>query len=102
MIFKCKMPVEDGIETWEGRIASLNKYGSHYEMRIESRSGISVIFGKTICGNFACIPDFNAGCHLSDLKDRFWNAERLCEVMGRIDGLTVAYALAAVADKLNY
>lgn len=101
MIFKCKMPLEDGMETWEGNITSINKYGSHYEMRIESRSGISVIFGKTAYGNFACIPDFNAGCHLSNLKDRFWNAERLCEVMGKIDGFTVAYALSAVADMLD-
>lgn len=101
MIFKCRMLVEGGTETWEGCIASFSKYGSHYEMRIESRSGIRVIFGKTTCGNFACIPDFNAGCHLSNLKDRFWNAEKLCEAIGTVDGLTVAYALAAVADKLE-
>lgn len=70
-------------------------------MRIESRSGINVILGKTAYGNFACIPDFNAGCHLSNLKDRFWNAERLCEVIGKIDGITVAYALSTVADILD-
>jgi len=39
------------------------KYGSYYEMQIESLSGIKVIFGKTSYGNFACIPDFNAGCY---------------------------------------
>ena len=95
------MKTDEGIETWDGAILRLDKYGSHCEMRIESRSGIMVIFGRSSYGNFACMPDFNAGCHLSDLKDKFWNAERLSEVLGDVDGLTVACALAAVADKLE-
>lgn len=28
-------------------------------------------------------------------------AERLCEAIGKIDGITVAYALAVVAEKLD-
>ena len=42
--------------------------------------------------------DFGAGCHLVDLKDKFWNTEKLVEVLGTADGITVATALYALAD----
>jgi len=45
------------------------------------------------------MPDFGAGCHLVDLKDRFWNTEKLSDVLGEVDGITVAEALYALADK---
>jgi hypothetical protein len=86
-------------EHWDGIVPGVIKYGSHYEIRIESRSGIMVIFGKTSRGGFACVPDFGAGCHLVDLKDRFWNTEQLSGVLGEVDGITVAEALFALAAK---
>ena len=86
-------------ERWNGIIPKIIKYESHYEIRIESRSGIMVTFGKTSQGGFACMPDFGAGCYLADLKDRFWNTEKLSEVLGEVDGITVAEALYALADK---
>jgi len=42
-------------ENWPGIITN---FGSHYELKIESRSGFIVIIGKTNHGNFACIPDY--------------------------------------------
>jgi hypothetical protein len=78
------------------------KYGSHYEFLIQSRSSIMVIFGKTSRGYFACMPDFNVGCHLVDLNDKFWNAEILTNVLGVADGVTVATALISLANDLNY
>jgi hypothetical protein len=46
-------------------------------MRIESLSGITVVFGKTSLGNFACMPDFKAGCYLAELDNEFYNSQKL-------------------------
>jgi len=69
--FKCTMKKGKKTENWLGMITNLTKFGNHYELRIESRSGFIVIIGKTSYGNFACIPDYDIGCHLSNLKDLF-------------------------------
>lgn len=87
--FKCKNDEEE----WYGRIYNIDNYGNHYEMRVESRSGLQVIFGCSSGGNFICLPDFNVGCHLAHLRDRFWNQERLISIMGEVDGITIAEAL---------
>lgn len=99
--FECTMKKGKKIETWSGMITNLSKFGSHYEFKIESRSGFIVVIGKTNYGNFACIPDYDAGCHLSKLKDLFWNSERLCGIMNRVDAITVAHALQAVAEHID-
>ncbi|WP_396127689.1 DUF6618 family protein [Dethiobacter alkaliphilus] len=57
--------------------------------------------GKTAQGGFACIPDHDAGCHLSHFKDRFWNTERLIPVLGVVDAVTVAQTLYTLADRFN-
>lgn len=80
----------------------LKKYGTHYEFLIQSRSSIMVVFGKTSRGYFACMPDFNVGCHLVNLNDVFWNTEKLTQVLGTVDGVTVATALVTLANDLNY
>ena len=102
MVFNCVMNSDDGKETWNGIVKSITKYKSHCEIRIESRLSIIVIFGKTSFGNFACMPDFNCGCHLVNLKDKFWNTEMLVRVLGAADGITVASALFAIADKIQF
>jgi len=89
-------------EIWTGTITSLIKHGTHYEIIIQSRSSITVIFGATAEGYFACIPDFNAGCHLARLNDKFWNTERLVKVLGKVDGITVATALEAISCLIKY
>jgi hypothetical protein len=97
MTFTCVKKWGQRIDKWSGKITKLENYGSHFEMKIESRSGIMVLFGKTSHGNFACMPDFNAGCHLSDLEDVFYNTNKLTAVMNPVDGITVANALLTVA-----
>lgn len=101
MIFQCIDKTKKTKETWTGKITSIINYGSHYEIKIQSRSGILVLLGKTSYGNFACIPDWGAGCHLASLKDKFYSTEKLCRVMGKVDGITVASALAAIADEID-
>lgn len=101
MTFECTRKHGKVIERWTGTMAGFRKYTAHYEVRVDSRSGILVLFGKTSQGAFACMPDFGAGCHLADLKDKFWNTERLTEVLGEVDGVTVANALYALANKIN-
>ena len=89
-------------ETWPGFITYIKNYGSHYEMQIQSRSSINVLFGKTTRGYFACVPDWNVGCHLVDFKDVFWNTEKLSIVLGEADGITVANAFYAISKKFNF
>jgi len=101
MIFECVKKTGKRTESWKGYITDFKNYGSHYEIKIESRSGILVLFGKTSYGGFACIPDFGAGCHLTNLKDKFWNTEKLTKILGNIDGITVACALYELADQLT-
>ena len=96
--FECKRKTENGIDRWKGIIPKITDHGSHFEIRIESRSGIMVVFGRTSQGGFACMPDHDTGCHLRDYKNRFWNTERLTAVLGEVDGITVAEALYALAD----
>lgn len=100
MIFECTRKLGKRTENWKGNITVFKNYGSHYEIRIESRSGILVLLGKSSNGGFACMPDFGAGCHLANLKDKFWNTEKLTEVLGNVDGITVASALYALADEI--
>ncbi|HEY6950009.1 MAG TPA: DUF6618 family protein [Nitrososphaeraceae archaeon] len=87
-------------DEWEGIVSNLVKHSDSYEFWIKSRSSIMVIFGATSRGGFACIPDFKVGCHLTDLKDKFWNTEQLVGVLGEVDGLTVSTALFELADKI--
>lgn len=98
MDFQCKIIRGKSSEKWSGRVKKIRDFGSHYEMWIESRSSIFVMFGITSRGYFACMPDFNAGCHLTDFQDIFWNTERLTKVIGKIDGITVATALKMLSD----
>jgi hypothetical protein len=88
--------------TWNGNISKIKNYGTHYEINIQSRSGITVLFGKASSGYFACIPDYGAGCHLANLNDICWNTDRLTAVIGIVDGITVANALLHLYKELNY
>ena len=92
----------DNENSWTGAIVNFKKYITHCEFTIQSRSSIMVVFGKTSRGYFACMPDFSSGCHLVNLKDTFWNTERLTEVLGKVDGITVAAALFFLSHKLDY
>lgn len=89
-------------KSWPAHIATFKNYGTHYEFVIQSRSRIMVVFGKTSQGYFACMPDFDAGCHLANLNDIFWNTERLTAALNTVDGVTVATALGHLYQELNY
>ncbi len=102
MRFNCELNTIDRNETWQGRIRGLIDYGSHSEIFIESRSSISLLFGKTSRGGFACVPDFNKGCHLVSLKDEFWNTEKLVSILGTVDGITASTALYHLSKRYNY
>jgi hypothetical protein len=88
-------------EEWIGKIQSVYNHGSHYEMKIESRSGITILFGKSNAGYFLSAPDYGVGCHLADLSDKFWNSEQLIRVLGPVDGITVAEALKQFSKTNN-
>jgi hypothetical protein len=101
MIFECVREKGHKTERWQGIILGLREYESHCEFRIEARSGIMVVIGKTVCGWFACMPDFGAGCHISELDDICWNTEQLTDVLGEVDGITVASALYALSGTID-
>lgn len=93
MIFDCEMKIHKEIQKWRGNIKSFRKCNNCYEIFIDSRSTLRVIFGETSFGGFACIPDFEAGCHLINLSNKFWNTEKLISSIGNVDGITIGQAL---------
>lgn len=86
-------------QRWPGTISKFKDYGSHIEFRIESLSSITVLYGKTCLGYFACMPDFAAACHLITANNEKYNREELISVMNPIDGATVASALYFLFEK---
>lgn len=102
MEFMCVNKTTKRTECWKGKIVTFKNYGTHYELFIESRSSIQVIFGKTTRGWFACMPDFGVGCHLVSSKDRFWNSEKLSKVLGKVDGITVEAAFFEMFEQSIY
>lgn len=101
--FICRMKRRKEIEEWPAKITRIVNHGSHYEIKISSRSSITVIFGKSQQGGFCCIPDWKVGCHLAKLTDLHWNLERLTAAMkkDKVDAVTVAYALAFMGKLLE-
>ncbi len=100
--FECIWKMQKKCERWPASITYMKNFGSHYEFMIISRSSIRIIIGRSTSGNFICIPDYDAGCYLSDLDDIFWNREKLTKALGKVDGITVAFALKHIADKVNF
>lgn len=99
--FECKRKIGKETEHWTGIIPRIVPYGNHYEIRIESRSSIVLIFGKGIRYGFACMPEHGVGCYIAGLRDKYWNMESLVNVVGEVDGITVAEALYALRNVIN-
>lgn len=102
MVFECAYKAGKTNEKWKGKISLVKDYGSHFEFWIESRSTIRVLCGKSSSGGFACMPDFQVGCYLVNIKNRFWNREKLSGILGDVDGITVEAALYSIADKIIF
>lgn len=102
MAFSCSFSWEEEIHSWEGAVDQIIPFGSHYEVRLSGPSGIRLLLGKSTTGLFACIPDFQAGCHLSTLQDEFYNRERLTRALGNpIGGTTIAAALKVLSGTID-
>lgn len=101
--FMCNMVKGQKVtDQWEGVIKSLRKHNGYFEMMIDSRSCIFVIFGEARNGGFCCIPDWKAGCELASYTDYGWNLDRLKDCMkNKIDAITVARALYEVGVRLD-
>lgn len=98
--FCCTRKYASTKEQWLGHVSSINHYGGHVELFIAGRSSIRVLCGESRNGLWACIPDYDAGCVLSNYKDTYYNTESLYRAMkNKVDAITVAEALRALADK---
>lgn len=90
-------------EQWTGKLTLLQKCPGQYEAEISGRGTyFHVLAGRHKYGNYLCIPNHDIGCELSDFSDIFWNEERLCGLMRKVDAVTVATGLvhlAALADE---
>ncbi|CAM3803957.1 hypothetical protein ABER99_21370 [Paenibacillus glucanolyticus] len=97
MEFNCS----NGKTTWQGKIKNYKEYGNHYSLDISARgSGISLYFGQASFGQwFICIPDWNAGLIIGDLRQVSYNAEKIGVAMENdYDGHSVAKALFVFAE----
>ncbi len=96
--FRCREKIGHKTEEWDGYVRSIHNHGSHYEIRIESRSGFTLIVGSYEAGAFLSIPAFQIGSDLADYSDYFWNNDRLATIMSPVDAATVAEALRTLSE----
>jgi len=102
MNYECRSLLGNGEgKTWTGTILWLEENEVFIEAGIKARgSGFHIIIGNYRHGRYLCIPGWNIGCDLADLSDLYWNQEHLCEVLGRIDAVSIACALEKI-DRLT-
>lgn len=85
--------------TWNGTVQLLwpNQL-SMIEAEVNARGHrFHVLTGRHNCGGWLCIPDWNIGCELSTLNDRFWNFSSLKNAGLNIwEASSIADALAAI------
>lgn len=94
----------NGTTSWQGEIKNYKEYGSHYFLELSAKgSGISLYFGRASFGQwFICIPEWNAGLIIGDLRQVDYNAEKIGAAMeNEIDGHSVAKALLVFAEAMN-
>ncbi|MBU3090411.1 hypothetical protein KPL42_18245 [Clostridium gasigenes] len=101
MKFECSRLLGNKKETWIGEITSCTTYKNSMDIYVQSRSSFHIIIGKSKYGNYVCVPNFNSGCYLSTLDDIFWNTEKLVNLIGEVDGITVAKAIKHIGDNLT-
>ncbi|HZJ83164.1 MAG TPA: DUF6618 family protein [Clostridia bacterium] len=97
--FHCISHIDESPQEWDGIIGNIVCHGSHYEINIQSRSGITIIVGKYTCGGFLSIPSYGVGSELASFGDYFWNLEQLLQVTNPVDAVTIAQALRVLHQK---
>jgi hypothetical protein len=92
--------INHGNTTWGAKIKSVRNMDNCYEIRIDSRSGITLLIGEYSAGWFACLPDYGIGVGLSQyLSDTFYNTEVLMRAaLNEVDAVTIAKVLAQLKD----
>ena len=102
--FNCYYPWdEDERDDWDGFIEEIEYINGVWEVCITGRgSRIRLLIGKASLGNFACVPDFDAGCYIASFDDLYANSDRLTRAMESIvDATTVACGLKALKEILE-
>jgi hypothetical protein len=89
-----------GRDIWPVKIHPLeiNKE-TYYEVRVSARgSDFHVIVGSYTYGRYLCVPNWDFGCALSGLNDRFWNEERIRGHIRKVDAATLACAISHLEE----
>lgn len=100
MKFECIRSVDSKKEIWNGEITSYAINNKSIDIYVQSRSSFHIIIGKSTYGNYVCVPNFNSSCYFSTFGDVFWNTERLVELIGEVDCITVVNAIKYVDKNL--
>lgn len=89
------MKIKHNNETWDAETKLVHK-NECMEIKINSRSGFTVVFGEYSSGYFAFFPVHNTGCKLGNL-DKFnygYNFDKIIEAIGNeVDTVTVLQCL---------
>lgn len=102
MKFECVWKKGKKQKRWMATVDYIHDHGRFCEVFINSRSTIRLIIGYGKWGNFVCVPDWNVGTELSDFRDLFWNSEKLCSLMGNVDGITAATVIKGLSDIIEH
>ncbi|MGL5435152.1 MAG: DUF6618 family protein [Lachnospiraceae bacterium] len=89
-------------QSWNGSVEGIQKNGNIVEAKILGKgSAMHVIIGEYQYGRYLCIPRWGIGSDLSELKDRFWNRERLEQILSRADAITISEALKSISEEME-
>ena len=89
----------------QGRIIPHQLNRELCDITVEARGfSFHLIFGNKVNGKFLCIPNWNVGCELSELRDRKWNTESLLKTESLAYGecTAIAWALYSIGDLMRF
>ena len=79
-------PEDAEVSYCKGAIRPIQLDQEPYEMNLEARGySFHLIFGSQINGNFLCIPNWQFGCELADLRDKDWNLDSILHADSQLD-----------------
>ena len=95
--YNCKLRTGNDLSVWTGEIRSAEIADEQVDADVAARgSSFRMIVGRSMRGNYLCIPDWNIGIELANWDDYFWNYERLTEAypkLNRIDATSIISAI---------